>query len=201
MRLRFSPTSPYVRKVVVSAIEIGLDKHIERVPTDSNDPKSGLGAENPLGKVPSLTLDDGSVLYDSPVICEYLDSLHAGPKLFPASGPARWTALRRQALGDGISDAALLSRMEALRPPAEQSASFIVQQKGKIASSLDAIESEADRFGENVDIGAIAIGCALGYLDLRFAADAWRNGRPTLAGWFERFAERPSMQATAIKGA
>jgi glutathione S-transferase len=201
MRLRFSPTSPYVRKVVVSAIEIGLDKHIERVPTDTSDPKSGLGAENPLGKVPSLTLDDGSVLYDSPVICEYLDSLHAGPKLFPASGPARWTALRRQALGDGISDAAVLCRMEALRPPAEQSASFIAQQKGKIASSLDALESEADRFGEKVDIAAIAIACALGYLDLRFAADAWRNGRPTLAGWFERFAERPSMQATAIKGA
>jgi glutathione S-transferase len=201
MKLRYSPTSPYARKVVVGAIETGLDKYIERVPTDTNDPKSGLGAENPLGKVPSLTLDDGSVLYDSPVICEYLDSLHNGPKLFPASGPARWTALRRQALGDGVCDAALLARYEVLRPPAEQSANWMALQKEKIARSLDALEAEAARFGEGIDIGLIAIGCALGYLDLRFAADAWRNRRPTLAGWLERFAERPSMQATAIKSA
>jgi glutathione S-transferase len=201
MKLRFSPTSPFARKVVVSAIETGLDKRIERVATDTADPKSGLGAENPLGKVPSLTLDDGGVLFDSRVICEYLDGLHDGPKLFPAAGPARWTALRRQALGDGICDAAVLARMEVVRPPAEQSASWIAKQKGKVAGSLDALEAEAGRLGEGLDIGLIAIGCALAYLDLRFAADAWRDRHPRLAGWFERFAERPAMKATAIKSA
>jgi glutathione S-transferase len=198
MKLRFSPASPYVRKVVVSAIETGLDGRIERVTTDTSDPNSGLYAENPLGKVPSLTLDDGGVLFDSPVICEYLDGLHQGPKLFPAAGPARWTALRRQAVGDGICDAALLARYEVLRPQAEQSASWIAKQKDKIARGLDAVEAEAGAFGEGLDIGLIAIACALGYLDLRFAADAWRDTLPALAGWFKHFAERPSMRATAI---
>ncbi len=102
MKLRYSPTSPYVRKVSVTALELGLTERIARVPTDTQDRESGIAEHNPLGKVPALILDDGGVLYDSPVICEYLDSLHDGPPMFPAAGPARWTALRQQALGDGI---------------------------------------------------------------------------------------------------
>jgi glutathione S-transferase len=194
MKLRFSAASPYVRKVVVSAIETGLDGRIEQLPTDTSDP--ALSGENPLGKVPSLTLDDGTALYDSPVICEYLDSLHTGAKLFPAAGPARWTALRRQALGDGIADAALSRRMEVLRPPTEQSPAWIEKQKQKMTTGFTALEAEADKLGEGVDIGLIAIACALGYADLRFAADDWRQGRPKLARWYERFAERPSMRST-----
>src|SRR3990167_1033017 len=108
MKLRYSPTSPYVRKVSVTLIETGLDKNIERVATSVWDPKTDIGKDNPLGKIPTLITDDGAVLYDSPVICEYLDGLHKGPKLFPASGEARWRALRLQALGDGMTDAGIL---------------------------------------------------------------------------------------------
>ncbi len=200
MKLRYSATSPFVRKVLVTAIELGLDKKIERMPTNPNDPASDLSKQNPLVKVPCLQLDDGSALYDSPVICEYLDSL-AGGKFHPASGPARWTALRRQAVADGIMDAGVLVRGEVLRPAGEQSPGFIARQKTKMAQALDALEGEADKLGEAPDIGLIAIASALGYVDFRFAADNWRGKRPKLARWYDRFAQRPSMQATAPKDA
>ena len=199
MKLRFSAASPFVRKVLVLAIELGLDKKIECQTTNTSDAASGLAKENPLVKVPSLQLDDGSALYDSRVICEYLDSL-AGNKFFPANGQARWTALRRQALGDGLMDAGVLVRGEVLRPAGEQSPAYIAKQKTKMAQALDSFESEAEKFGEAVDIGLIAIASALGYVDFRFAADNWRANRPKLARWYDRFAQRPSMQATAPKG-
>jgi glutathione S-transferase len=198
MKLRYSATSPFVRKVLVCAIELGLDKKIERQSTNPNDPASDLVKQNPLVKVPSLQLDDGSSLYDSPVICEYLDSL-AGNKFHPAGGQARWTALRRQALADGIMDAGVLVRGEVLRPAGEQSPGFIAKQKIKMTQSLDSLEAEADRFGDGLDIGLIAVASALGYVDFRFAADNWRARRPKLARWYDRFAQRPSMQATAPK--
>ena len=116
MKLRYSPTSPYVRKVTVTAQETGVQPRIERVPTVTTDPASGLAKDNPLGKVPTLILDDGERLYDSPVICEYLDGLHGGAKIVPPAGPERWVALRRQALADGILDAAVLRLMETRRP-------------------------------------------------------------------------------------
>jgi glutathione S-transferase len=197
MKLRYSPTSPYVRKVLVAAIETGLDKRIELVTTSTTDPASGLINDNPLGKVPALQLDDGSSLYDSPVICEYLDNLHSGPKLFPASGPQRWTVLRRQALADGCMDAALLARGEIMRPDGEKSPAFLALQRQKMASAADALEKEAANFSTTLDIGLISIACALGYADLRHAADEWRKGRPALAKWYEGFARRPSMQRTA----
>ncbi len=196
MKLRFSPTSPFVRKIAIQALETGIDSRIERIATNANDPASGLDKENPLSKVPSLTTDEGTVLYDSPVICEYLDSLHGGAKLFPAAGPARWTALRRQALGDGMMDAALLRRVESLRPKPEQSAAWDQRQKAKVTGGLDALEAEADSFGTGLDIGLITLACALGYLDFRFAAENWRQGRPKLSRWFEGFSKRPSFQAT-----
>ncbi len=197
MKLRYSPTSPYVRKVLVAAIETGLDKRIELVTTSTSDPASGLINDNPLGKVPALQLDDGSSLYDSPVICEYLDSLHSGPKLIPASGPQRWTVLRRQALADGFMDAAVLRRSEFVRPEGEKSPAFLALQRQKMVSAADALEKEAASLGTAIDIGVIGIACALGYADLRHAADEWRKGRPALAKWYEGFAKRPSMQRTA----
>src|SRR5206468_7278913 len=142
---------------------------IECQTTNTSDAASGLARENPLVKVPSLQLDDGSSLYDSRVICEYLDSL-AGNKLFP-SGQARWTALRRQALGDGLMDAGVLVRGEVLRPAGEQSPAYIAKQKTKMAQALEPFESEAQKVGEAVDSGLIAIASVLGYGDLRFAAD------------------------------
>ena len=133
MRLRYSPTSPYVRKVSVCAIEFGLAERIERIPTDTLDPKTDLAEHNPLVKVPALVLEDGEVLYDSPVICEYLDSLHDGAKIFPPAGPERWTALRQQALGDGILDAAILCMLETLRrPEALRWRGWIDKQTGKV---------------------------------------------------------------------
>jgi glutathione S-transferase len=145
--------------------------------------------------------DDGQALFDSRVICEYLDSRHDRPKLFPA-GPARWPALRRQAQADGILDAGILARYETvLRPEERRWPDWIEGQKAKIARALDALEGEAEGFGDAVDIGTIAVGCALGWLDFRYAADDWRAGRPALAAWFERFAKRPSMAATVPKEA
>jgi len=197
MKLRHSPTSPFVRKVQALAFETGLDKRIEMVATSTTDPASGLSKENPLGKVPSFITDDGTALYDSPVICEYLDSLHGGTKMFPAVGPQRWTALRRQALADGIMDAGVLGRGESLRADGERSVSYLALQKQKMANAVDALEKEAASFGNGIDIGLIAIACALAYLDFRYAADAWRNGHPDLAKWYDAFAQRPSMQRTA----
>lgn len=197
MKLRYSTTSPYVRKVTVVAIELGLDARIERIPTDTRDPQSGLSGDNPLGKVPALILDDGEVLYDSPVICEYLDSLHQGAKLFPAAGPARWRALRQQALCDGILDAAILRMLETKRrPEALRWPDSIAQQAGKVSRALDRLEAEAAQLDGPLTIGQIAAGCALEYLDFRFGEEDWRPAHPKLAAWQTKFAKRPAMQQT-----
>ena len=137
-----------------------------------------------------------SPLAPSPVICDYLDSLHGGTKLMPASGEARWRELRRVALADGMLDAALLAMGEGRRPEAFQWDEWVAHQKGKIAAGLDALEQEVDGFGDTVSPSIIAVGCMLGYLDFRFADDDWRTGHPGLAAWYERFAQRPSMVAS-----
>jgi len=200
MKLRYSPTSPYVRKVSVTAIELGLAERIERVPTDTQDRNSGIAEHNPLGKVPALILDDGGLLYDSPVICEYLDSLHDGPRLFPAEGPERWTALRRQALGDGILDAAILRMIETRRRPEDlRWQRWIAHQTAKITRALDQFEADAADLEGPPTIGQITAGCALGYLNFRFPELDWRTGRTKLAAWYENFAQRPSMRETAPK--
>ena len=199
MKLRYSPTSPYVRKVMVMALETGVEDRIERIPTNVWDPATDIAADNPLGKVPALTTDGGELLYDSPVICEFLDSLHDGVKLFPPSGGARWTALRRQALADGILDAAVGRLLEGKRPDGERSDGWIGRFIRAIGRSLDVLEDEADALGDRVSIGHVTIGCALGYLDFRFADDAWRDGRPALADWYDGFAERRSMIETFPK--
>ncbi len=197
MKLRYSTTSPYVRKVSVTALELGLDGRIERVPTNTMDPKSDHAADNPLGKVPALITDDGEKLYDSPVICEYLDSLHGGDPLFPAAGAARWRALRLQALADGILDAAILKMLETRRrPEALRWDGWIKLQNGKIGCALDQLEAEAEALAGPLTIGQIAVGCALGYLDFRFSDEPWRARHPALAAWYEGFSERPSMRQT-----
>lgn len=196
MQLRHSPASPYVRKVMVTAIETGLESRIEVVPTDVWSPETDIGAVNPLGKVPALTTDDGENLYDSPLICAYLDSLHDGAKLLPAAGAAHWRAQRQQALADGLLDAAVLARLEGRRPPERQSPEWRARQQAVVARALDRLEADAAALEGPLTIGQIAVGCALGYLDFRFADDDWRRDRPRLAGWYEAFARRPSMQAT-----
>lgn len=195
MKLYFSVPSPYVRKVMVVAIECGLAQKIEKIPSVVWTVDSDVIASNPLGKVPTLTLDDGLSLYDSPVICEYLDDLAKGG-LFPPPGAARWLALRAQALGDGVMDAAVTRIKEQMRADGEKSVSFIALQKAKVESALDIMEGEADHLGDGVSIGHIAYGAALGYLDLRFADDDWRGKRPALADWYDTFSNRKSMMET-----
>ena len=198
MQLHYNIASPFARKVLAVAIETGLDERIERVKRLMTPvaPDALLNADNPLGKIPCLVTDDGMALYDSPVICEYLDSLHHGARMFP-SGPARWTALRRQALADGIMDAAVLTRYETfLRPQEVRWDAWIDSQKQKFLRALDALEFEGESLGV-VDIGTLAIACALGYLDFRFPDEDWRAGRPRLAAWLEQFAQRPAIANTA----
>lgn len=199
MKLRYSAASPYVRKVLATAYETGLESRIERVPTTVWAPDTDIAKDNPLGKVPALVTEEGEVLYDSPVICEYLDSLHKGLRLFPAAGAARWKALKVQALADGILDAAILRRLESQRPPAQRSQGWLARQAAAVKRGMDALEAEAGGWGDPPTIGQIAAGCACGYLDFRFGQEDWRPGRPRLTAWYARFAERPSMRATAPK--
>jgi glutathione S-transferase len=197
MKLRHTPRSPFARKVMVAAHEHGLVDRIELVPT-SLSPVQGndaLALENPLMKVPSLVTDDGMVLFDSPVICEYLDSIGAGRKLFPAAGWERWTALRQQALADGILDAVILCAYETMRPEEKRWNGWTEGQMRKAHQGLAAIERE-DLSGPRT-IAHIAIGCMLGYLDLRFPDDGWRQRNPKLARRYQDFSELPSMKATA----
>jgi len=197
MKLHWSPRSPYVRKVMIAAHELGLSERMETVRTvvGGTTPHRELMRENPLGKIPTLVLTDGTVLYDSPVICEYLDTLHGGPKLFP-DWPARATALRRLALGDGMLDIGLAWIAERWRPTERQSAAHIRLWQEKILACLDVLENEADVLrADPFTIGHIAVGVALGYLDFRFPALAWRENRPRLTNWQAKFDARPSVRA------
>jgi glutathione S-transferase len=184
MKLAFSPASPYVRKVTACAIKRGLDKQVERVKIGTTDPE--LLKYNALSKVPTLILDDGACLFDSPVICEYLDSVGSAAKLFPAAGPARWKALTQEALADGILDATQPRRREIALPQDEGRKGYIALQQGKVARALDEFEKQADSLGNLDTIGEITIGCALGYLDFRYPHEPWRPGHPKLEAWYAR---------------
>jgi len=198
MKLLWSSRSPFARKVMVAAHEVGLAGRVltERVVVSADKPNTDVMAVNPLNKIPTLVLQDGMALYDSRVICEYFDSLQGGPKLLPSDGAARWLALRRQALGDGLLDVLILRLVEQNRPGAMQSESHLAAYRLKIATTLDRIEASGIESSEQTDVGHIAMGCALGYLDFRFAADKWRIGRPRLSGWYAEFSSRPSMRVT-----
>jgi len=197
MKLRYSPASPYARKVIVTATEVGLDDQLEKVLTVPWDAKTDIAKDNPLGKIPALITDDGQVLYDSPVICEYLDSLHDSDKLFPAPGPARWQALTQQAMGDGMSDAGMAKRLEDLRPEEFQYDKWVRRQKTVILRTMDALEDNIEDLGGPLTIGPIAIACSIGWLDFRHADLEWRGERPALADWYEEFSDRPSMTQSA----
>ncbi len=199
MKLYISPQSPFARKARVVARETGLAPRIEEVLATVSPVKANadVGRSNPLMKVPTLVLDDGSALFDSPVICEYLDSLHADRKLFPPPGEARWTALKLQAVGDGILDAGILTRYELiLRPKELQWADWIKGQREKWHGALDLLERETRALEGEPTIGSITVGCVLGWLDFRYGDDDWRESRPALARWYEGFSGRASMRAT-----
>lgn len=196
MKLHWSPKSPYVRKVMVCAHELGIVDRLELVRSVAAmlKPNPAIMVDNPLSKIPTLVRGDGPPLFDSAVICEYLDA-QAGGALFPAGGEARWNALRRHALGDGLLDALILWRNERER---EQPLSALLEVfEVKTRATLELLEREAgDLGGAALSIGHIALGCALGYLDYRFDALRWRASAPRLAACFARVLERPSFQAT-----
>ncbi|MCW1918229.1 glutathione S-transferase family protein [Rhodobacter sp. KR11] len=190
MQLYYSPTSPFVRKVSVLILETGLT--VDRIPAAGTplDHGSMPVALNPLGKVPAL-VDGDEVFFDSRVICRYLDH-KAGAGLY---APDTWGILRQEALADGILEAALLMVYEGrLRPESLRFAPWVEGQWAKIARALDALEAAPPQ--GPLTMGQIAIGCALGYLDFRHDARAWRATRPQLAAWAEGFAARPAMRAT-----
>lgn len=197
MKILFSPFSPYVRKCLVTAHELGLDERMQLLPSNANPVQRDqqIIRDNPLGKVPTFYADDGQVLYDSRVICEYLNDL-AGGSLFPASGAKRWEALTLQSLGDGILDGALIARYEDVaRPEPLRWPEWRAAQLDKAETSLAYLDARPQLLEGRVDIGAIAVGCALWYLDLRFGDFGWRDRHPVAAKWFEAFGKRPSMQA------
>lgn len=197
MKLRFSPTSPYVRKVLLFAHETGLAAGIELVPTNVWVPETDIGTVNPLGKVPALIIDDDTVLFDSPVILDYLDHHHGGARRIPLDGKERWAVLRLQALADGMLDAAVSRLLESRRPEGERSPAWIERQRAAIIRGLDTLEAEAPHFGAVLDVGQITVLAVLGYLDFRFSHEDWRLGRPRLAAWFANAAVRPAYTATA----
>jgi glutathione S-transferase len=195
MKLLFSPFSPYVRKCLVTGHEVGLNDRIQLLPSAANpinrDPD--IIPSNPLGKVPTFFTDSGEVLYDSRVICEYLNYLGKG-SLFPGEA-ARWPALTLQSLADGILDAALLARYEgAMRPEQFQWVGWANAQYNKIETSLDYLNANPSVLEGSVHIGTIAVGCSLWYLDLRFADRNWREHAPRVAEWYARFSQRDSMR-------
>jgi glutathione S-transferase len=196
MKLFYSPTSPFVRKVVACAITRGLDSRIERIPTEAHASQPALLAVNPLSKVPALLTEDGVALFDSPLICEYLDTVGDEPPLFPAHGANRWAALRFQALADGMMDAAVMARGETLRPQEAARQANIERQMVAVARALALLEEHPPSDGLP-DIGGISVACALGYLDFRYAADAWRAHHPRLAHWFAAFSALPGIADTA----
>ena len=198
MKLYTNPASPFARKARIIVRELNLTGVVEEI----NVPREGLGdafrQTNPLGKIPVLVLDDGSTLFDSPVICEYLNETGGG-RFFPGKSLLRensghWRAITLQALGDGICDAAVARNYERLRPAELQSEAVIARHMNAVATGLDVLERT--RFLERPTIGEITIACALGYLDFRIPELAWRDRRPNLRDWYEKFAQYPSMQAT-----
>jgi glutathione S-transferase len=201
MILRSSPASPFARKVRIAASLLGLESKIELQAADPNDAADTLRKQNPLGKIPVLLLEDGTVYYDSRVIVEYLDHLAGGGRIIPRESDARFATLRLQALCDGICDASLLIVYEIRYRPADKAVqSWVDRQAEKIARSLSALEASPPQLDALPDVGQIALACTLGYRDLRFGG-TWRKDHPRLVAWHDKFAAQVPMFAATKVGA
>jgi glutathione S-transferase len=199
LTLRHSPSSPFVRKIRIAASVLGLDREIALEPADTVNAGDSIRSQNPLGKIPALLLEDGTVLFDSRVILEYLDHRAGGGRIIPKDAGARFAALRLQALADGIMDASVLLVYEGRwRPPERHEPRWIDLQSGKVARALAALDAAPPPApSATPDVGQIALACALGYRDFRFPG-SWRNDHARLAAWLEDFAGRvPAFAATA----
>lgn len=201
MILHWSPKSPFVRKVMIAAHELELVDQITLVRSVAamSAPNPQIMADNPLSKIPTLVLDDGAAIYDSSVICAYLNDLADGP-LLPRNGRERWTALTREALADGLLDVLILWRNEREKPEAAQSPAWTKAFALKIERGLERLESDADALSQTpFSVGHIAVGSLLSYLDFRFGTLNWRANCPGLSIWHSNFSVRPSVVATEIK--
>lgn len=201
MKLHWSPKSPYVRKVMVIAHETGVAGRIDCVRSVAFMTKVNpeIQADNPLGKIPTLVLDDGREVFDSLVICQHFARIGADTGIFPDDPDAHLDAMVRHALGQGATDALILWRNELNRTPEQQLPELLSSLEFKVAASLDRLEAEAPRMETLAfDIGAAAIGVMLSYMDFRFEDYGWREGRPNLARWHRAFEARPSVQATVV---
>jgi glutathione S-transferase len=204
MKLYSSPLSPYGRKVKIAAAMKGLSSKIEVTLADTNKGDPELNRLNPLAKIPCL-LADGQAIFDSHVICEYLDAHGTGPVLFPAKGSERWKTLTLGALADGMLDAALLLVYEKrFRPEDKHVAAWTDRQWAKVNGALDQLEKAPPAWSDHPDYGHVTLACALGYLDLRHGG-TWRPspsspGHPKLVAWLDRFATAvPSFGETTPK--
>lgn len=203
MKLWYSPASPFVRKVLILAYETGLADQLELhdASTTAINPNHDLARDNPLGKIPTLVLEDGTSLFDSRVICEYLDGLHEGERMIPLEGTDRYNALVTQSIGDGLMDAAVSTRYEQfLRPQGKQWDKWIEGQMQKVEQALDVLENWRGARLQDVHIGSISVVAGLDYLDFRKFDIDWRKGRPVLTQMFETFSKRTSMIETEPKG-
>ena len=198
MILRSAPASPFGRKVRIAAALLGLSDRITVVDADTTNPTDSLRRENPLGKIPTLILDNAETLFDSRVIVAYLDHLAGGGIVIPSDPDLRFPALKLEALADGLCDAALLQVYEGrFRDSSKHDPTWLEHQAGKVGRTLTVLEDGPP--AGPITIGHVALACALGYLDLRFSAQ-WRDTCPNLAGWLTTFAETvPAFDATRVK--
>jgi glutathione S-transferase len=195
MKLYFKPTSPYARKVRVVAVEAGL---IDRITTEEpplRDASTEFWRVNPTGMIPALITDDGDVVVESNVICEYIDTLNLGHKLFPSVPVQRWRALKLNSLADSVIGAHVTRVRENWRPEATRDAKMIELEKNRVTSVLDALEAD-DLIDDPLNIGHVTLGCALSVSDRRFPKEEWRSSHPRLAKWYEAFNKRESMTST-----
>jgi glutathione S-transferase len=199
MILRSAAPSPFVRKVRIAAAVLDLERDIKIEPADTVDPSDSVRRQNPVGKIPVLILEDGTAIYDSPVILEYLDHRAGGGRIIPTAPAARFAALTQQALCDGILDAAILRVYEGRwRPPEHHVAKWVEHQADKMTRALAALEADPPGLDAPPHVGQITAACALGYLDLRFEG-TWRRDHPRLVGWLDHFAAAvPAFAATRV---
>lgn len=196
MKLLSSPTSPFARKARILILEKGARERVSEVTVSAMSDPAELHAANPLGKVPALVLEDGTTLFNSPLICQFLDEELGGHKFLPPFSKPYWADMRLQTIGDGMAEAAFLMTMERNRPEGERSAMWLGRWQRAITRALDLLEAEAGKLDAELTLGRIAIGCALGYLDFRHGDMEWRKGRPGLAAWFEKISGRPAFMET-----
>lgn len=198
MKLYSAPASPFARKCRIVAWELEIKLEVINIDPYTNEDFRRI---NPLAKIPVLVLDDGSALFDSPVICEYLNTLKSGhfvpTQSIWKSDTGRWRALGLQALGDGVSDAAVACAGQNRLPEEQRNEEMIARELAAITAALDVLERAAPKFAQHPTIGEVAVGCALGYLDFRLAHLEWRSTRPNLRAWHDRFLQYPAVIATA----